>query len=123
MNSKHKQGGFSIASIAFIILLVSFFGTLLVKLGPIYNDHFYLTALVKDLSLEAGSSNKSIRELRESMRKNLLVNNVTFDLANLTLDKSKGSVPVLVLNYETRVHVLFNIDAVVVFNEEYITQP
>lgn len=124
MSFKSRQRGFSIASITFIILLASFFGTLLVKLGPIYSDHYYLNAIVKDISLQPNMADRSIAEIRESLRKNLDVNNVKFNIKEgITMKRANDSQATLILDYEKRVSVFFNVDAVVVFYEEYPSQP
>jgi len=121
MKSLRRQQGLSMINVFLIITLVIFFATLFAKLGPIYSDHFYLDSISQEIAAEIGSKGRSISEIREQMSKNLRINNVKFDVKNgLKRDKKSGQ---LVLEYETRVHVLFNVDAVVTFKKEYSLQP
>lgn len=116
MNSLKKQRGMSFWVISLLIVVVLFFATLFVKLGPIYFDQYYLNDMVAAAGEQPGSLNKSIADIRTGLQKNLSINAVSFDLKFLTKDKKAK---VLILEYEKQVKIMFNVDAVVKFRKEY----
>ncbi|AJQ94539.1 DUF4845 domain-containing protein [Gynuella sunshinyii] len=123
MKSLKKQRGMSVYTVAFLILIVSFFATLVVKLGPVYMDQWYLNGMLQSMADESGTAEMSISDLRNSLSKRMLVNNVEFDAKEgLKLD-TKSNPKKMVLDYSKQVHIMFNVDALVKFHKEYSLLP
>ena len=123
MNTRKKQQGFSVLNSVIVILLLTFFVTLFVKLGPIYQDNWFLKNIIRDIAATTSSEQITRTSLREQVQKNLTVNNVKFDVNEGLAIRSDVSPKRLVLKYEAQVHVMGNVDAVVIFHDEFVMQP
>ncbi|MGQ9659826.1 MAG: DUF4845 domain-containing protein [Thermochromatium sp.] len=113
-----RQGGLGFLSFIVIIALVSFFGTALFKVGPLYMGFWTVRSIMEDMakSYDVNRDGSSARAIVASLEKRLDVNSVTHvkytDFKVERLDERRFK---LILNYEQRVHLFFNIDVVVVF--------
>ncbi|WP_428239813.1 DUF4845 domain-containing protein [Gynuella sp.] len=123
MKSLNKQRGMSVYTVAFLILIVSFFATLMVKLGPVYMDQWYLNGMLQSMADESGTAEMSISDLRSSLSKRMLVNNVEFDAKQGLKLNTKSNPKTMVLDYSKQVHIMFNVDALVKFHKEYSLLP
>lgn len=123
VSSKTSQSGFSVTGTIILILLVSFFGNLIVKLGPIYTDHWYIKNVAQELSVSIGSTGVSSFEIADRMSKNLQVNNVTFDLKKGFKVDGSSNPRKIILDYTKQEHIMFNIEVLVSFHEEYVLNP
>ncbi len=118
-----SQRGFSVTLVIFIILLASFFGLLIVRIAPLYTDHWYVKNVVQEISADTKSSNYAAADILDRFRKNLSINNVQFDIKNgFKIDQSSDPRK-LVLDYTKQVHIMSNVDVLVTFHEEYAMQP
>ena len=123
MKSLNKQRGMSVYTVALIILVVSFFATLVVKLGPVYMDQWYLNGMLQSMADEPETESMNISDIRSGLSKRMLVNNVEFDAKEgLKLD-TKSNPKKMILDYSKQVHVMFNVDALVKFYKEYPLLP
>ena len=123
MKSLTKQQGMSVYTVALVILLVSFFATLVVKLGPVYMDQWYLNGMLQSMADDPETTSMSIADIRNGLGKRMMVNNVEFDAKDgLKLD-TKTNPKKMVLDYSKQVHIMFNVDALVKFRKEYPLLP
>ena len=109
-----KQRGASLYTLSIVICVVIFFALLFVKLMPIYTDQYYLDSIVSDVVREHKQTPMSPAAFKETIGKRFQVNAVKFDMKNFKFEDGK-----LKVDYEERVNILFNIDAVVFFSNEY----
>ena len=113
-----QRGAGTIGWLAGALALVSII-TLTLRLGPHYLDFRTLQAVMD--SLPAGEvhemDNRSVRAL---LQKRFLINNIRSVKVRdiVKFDRSKNSTEISI-GYEVREHLLFNIDAVLTFNESY----
>ena len=113
-----QRGAGTIGWLAGALALVSII-TLTLRLGPHYLDFRTLQAVMD--SLPVGEvhemDNRSVRAL---LQKRFLINNIRSVKVRdiVKFDRSKNSTEISI-GYEVREHLLFNIDAVLTFNESY----
>ena len=125
-----RQRGASPWQILLILLVITFFLTLAAKIGPVYITHYSLQSTVKALQNEPDLSSKSIPDMRSAVQRKFDVNQINVmqalclrkELACLKIERSKTVVRIDA-NYEARVHIMGNVDAVVVFTNNFIEIP
>ncbi len=113
-----QRGAGTIGWLAGALALVSII-TLTLRLGPHYLDFRTLQAVMDSLPVDEvhEMDNRSVRAL---LQKRFLINNIRSVKARdiVKFDRSKNSTEISI-GYEVREHLLFNIDAVLTFNESY----
>jgi Tfp pilus assembly major pilin PilA len=128
--SRKSQRGFTLWGWMIVISIAVFFLTLAAKLGPVYIGNYKIQSTVKALQNEPELSSKSIPDIREAVQRKFDVNNIDTPKASrcakgdscLKIEKTKDLLRIDA-NYESRVHVLGNVDAVVVFNNNFVELP
>lgn len=119
MRTPKREQGMTILTMAILLFLVIFFGTLIIKLSGPYYDQFTIDQMITRTSQELSGGDFQESEFRDRMSKNLSINNIELDLRrDLTFDL-RASEPKVILDYEKRVHIAANIDVVLTFYEEY----
>jgi hypothetical protein len=102
------------------ILMFAMFIVLLVcgmKIGPAYLDNNIIRNSVESLASTGELRSMTQTELRSALMRNLLTNNIRdFDAKNVTVTR-EGDQEFVDINYEKRIHLFLNIDAVVAFSE------
>lgn len=112
---KSQQGASKLILLLLLAVLV-FFIKLAVHLVPVYVDHFYTRSIVSSLMEESGEELER-QTFLEQFQRRARVNQVSLDN---DVFRFEGSQPVRIhLAYERRVPVMFNVDAVVSFNESF----
>ncbi len=113
-----QRGAGTIGWLAGALALVSVI-TLTLRLGPHYLDFRTLQAVMDSLPADEvhEMDNRSVRAL---LQKRFLINNIRSVKVRdiVKFDRSKNSTEISI-GYEVREHLLFNIDAVLTFNESY----
>lgn len=113
-----QRGAGTIGWLAGALALVSII-TLTLRLGPHYLDFRTLQAVMDSLPVDEvhEMDNRSVRAL---LQKRFLINNIRSVKVRdiVKFDRSKNSTEISI-GYEVREHLLFNIDAVLTFNESY----
>jgi hypothetical protein len=115
---RHQKGMTGIA-IAMILVLVAFFAMVVLRLFPIYLEHFSVTSHLKSLSNEAGMSEKTNSEIISTLRKRFEID----DVKNVTdehifVEREKGGSVTVAVEYEVRTPAMSNVDMVVSFIDE-----
>jgi hypothetical protein len=124
---RSAQRGMSMWQWLVVLVAAGFFLTLAAKLGPIYITNYSLQSTVKSLQSEPELGSMSNSELRMAVQKKFDVNRI--DLINalcqqkesncLKIERTKTHLKIDA-NYETRVHIMGNVDAVVVFKNNFV---
>ncbi|MEX2489214.1 MAG: DUF4845 domain-containing protein [Pseudomonadales bacterium] len=104
------------------ILLILIFGgilTLGLRLFPHYLDHNTVAGVLDGLGEIDGLGSQPTATIRDRMKKRLNVNNVRdFPIEeNIKIERS-GTAARIVMDYEVRVPVVYNLDLVATFNKE-----
>lgn len=125
-----RQRGMSVWQILILLVAGGFFLTLIFTIGPLYITNFTVQSTVKDLLKDPELASKSVHEIRLAIERKFDVNQVEVvqavcrmkDRTCMKIEKTKTTVKIDA-NYEARVHVMGNVDAVVVFNDNVIEIP
>ena len=128
---RRRQVGATLYQWLAILLVVGFGLLLAAKLGPVYITNFSVQSTVKALQNEPELGSKSVLEIRQAVERRFDVNRILIieavcrnpkTLPCMKIEKSKAVLKIDA-NYETRVHIMGNVDAVVMFNDNFIEIP
>lgn len=113
-----SQVGLTLPGFLFALLVLGFCLTVAFRLGPLYLDNYTVAQSFASLG-DGDIRNLSDQGIRQRLYKNFVVNNVDdIDLKAVKVDRSAEKILVS-LNYERRVNLFRNIDAVVSFENVY----
>lgn len=111
----NKQKGFSFWGLLVILALIGFFATVTLRLYPVYYEYFSVSSIMNRLQKET-LANKS--EIVKRLRKTMQIDNVTrVELDDFDIKKTKTGFKVT-LDYEDRVEMMGNVDAIANFHKE-----
>ncbi len=117
----HQRGAGTLGWLVGACALVAVI-TLFLRLGPAYLDFRTLQAVMNGLPAdEVHEMDKS--SVRELLKKRFKINNIRdMEVRDIvSIERTKKSTQVTI-NYEVRQHILFNVDAVLTFDESYSYQ-
>ena len=125
--SRSRQAGFTIWQWMVIVLVGGFLLTVGFSLAPLYINNYTIRATVQALQNEPELGRKSTQEVRLAVERKFDVNQIEAIQA-VCRDKLKPCMKVektkthLIIdaNYEARTHVMGNVDAVVMFNDNRV---
>ncbi len=118
VNSPLQQRGVSKLGIATLLLLITVFFTIGLKVGPLYVDHNLITGICQELIDNGEAADMSVGDIRNRVSNSLRINNVTgFDLSAIR-KRMENNVPVISIDYERRVELFANLDVVAKFSTE-----
>ena len=118
MKNYNKQQGASMPVVILFIAMAMIVLTIAFKLYPSFYENWQLKQVVESFDDESGLQYLSVKELRSRFDKRLLTNNVrNFNSKeSLTITKNEDTLSIYV-EYEVRVPIYENIDAIVSFEE------
>ena len=126
-SSRSRQAGFTIWQWMVIVLVGGFLLTVGFSLAPLYINNYAIRATVQALQNEPELGRKSTQEIRMAVERKFDVNQIEAIQA-VCRDKAKPCMKVektkthLIIdaNYEARTHVMGNVDAMVMFNDNRV---
>ena len=113
-NPAYQQG----ASLYAIIVMMTMLGIIIfagLKIAPAYIDNQIITTTVENMRESGELERMPLRELRSRINRTMQINNVNFDPQNIN-EVAEGGVQYIEVQYESRVDLFANIDAVVEFD-------
>ena len=117
MITKSKQHGATFVFWVFFSALIGFLLMLGIKLFPVYYKGFATEKIVEDLAFEMNGKTPNKKQLWESIDKRLNVNSISGVMReHFVYTKNKDSIE-FGLDYEVRVPVVLNLDAVAKFDQ------
>jgi len=118
LNLKRNMRGVSVISLLIVAIVIVFAVTISVNLVPPYLQHYAVKGVLKDLATNPELAQMTKAKLRDLFIRKLQVNYITnVNPEALVIDK-KADDTYLALKYEVRVHLISNIDAVFMFDDE-----
>lgn len=118
MNLARQQRG-SVYGVGVMLAMLGVILAVTLKLAPVYMDHGIVVGTMEDIFAKNDMKLMSMTDIRADMVKTLRVNRVEgFEEDNIQRVK-EGSLEFVDVNYETRVPLFFNIEAVVVFKNRF----
>ncbi len=113
-----RQSGMTLIGMVLVAFLIGFFILLILKIGPIYLEHYKVITSLKSLEQMPELARKSRREVRSLLEKRLdinMVENVTRD--DIQVLKEDGVVTVAV-TYEVEKPLFGNLSVVAYFDDQ-----
>ena len=117
MIAKQRQRGASFVFWVFFLALIGFLMMLGIKLFPVYYKGFTTKDIVESIAFEMSNKKPNKKQLWQSIDKRLNINSVYgVKKEHFVYSKSKDEIE-FGLDYEVRVPVIGNLDAVARFNQ------
>ncbi|MBI3772683.1 MAG: DUF4845 domain-containing protein [Gammaproteobacteria bacterium] len=115
-----KQQGMTAISFIILLMIFGFIGMIAIKLFPVYLEHFKVSSALKSMASDQRSKDASDDEIKETIMKKLQID----DVKSLTKDDIQISDSrdgrTVTIEYESRVNMVGNVDAVVKFEGERV---
>lgn len=112
-----QQKGLTFISLVFILAIVGFFVLLILKIGPIYLDHYRVMNALKALETTPDVQNKSADEIRLILGKRFDMNYVsTLDVKDIKITQ-RGAYLKVQAAYEVVQQVIGNASVLVTFDD------
>ncbi|CAA0080574.1 DUF4845 domain-containing protein [Zhongshania aliphaticivorans] len=120
---KTTQTGMGMISTLVVLVVVIVFATIAVKLMPIYVDYWTLTRIITDVVDEERSDEPTPAGIRSDLSNRFITNRIeAISLRDIKISNDKKGV-VIDARYEKRTPIMFNVDAVVRFDEAVFVVP
>lgn len=114
---RYSQKGITIPGLIFVVFLVAFFGTLLVRIGPLYTEHATVKSSMRSLEEQPDLTSNSREQIIVLLNKRLQMNNVNALLPQeMAVTKHGGYVKVQI-TYDRVVPLFGNLDVVAHFDD------
>jgi hypothetical protein len=111
------QRGMTFISFLLMVGLIGFFTTLILKIGPVYLEHFKVKSALSALTADRDLASRSREEILKSLGKRWdidMVDSVSMDDVSITRDINRVSVRVA---YDVVKPLFGNVDVVVHFDD------
>ncbi|MEX1667613.1 DUF4845 domain-containing protein [Zhongshania guokunii] len=120
---RKKQQGMSMLAALCVLGVVLFFATVTVRLAPIYVDYWTLKRIIDDVASESRSSDATPAGIRKELSSRFITNRIeSISLRDIKISADKKGV-LIDARHEKRVPLMFNVDAVVRFDEAQFLVP
>ena len=113
----YKQRGATFIFWVFFLALIGFLMMLGVKLFPVYYKGFATEKIVEDVALEMQGKKPNKKQLWETIDKRLNINSINNVLKEHFVYEKNKDVITFGLDYEVRLPVIANLDAVAKFDQ------
>lgn len=112
-----KQYGMNSLLMIFVLVMLGFLLTCLFKLGPAYLDNYYIKDALRNLAEDHPDDLATLSKdtIRRELSNYYLINNVRGESANALEVERKANKSIIAVNYEVRIPMFANIDAVIKF--------
>lgn len=117
-NRLSRESGLTLISLVIALAVFAFLGLLLLKIGPIYLEHYKVVSSLESLRNEPNLASKSKTSVRQLLMKRLDINMVT-DVKKEHIDVKKidGTLTVEI-DYEVIKPIIGNVDVLVYFDDK-----
>ena len=116
--NRHKQQGMTALGWLIVLALIGFFALVTIRVTPMYLESFNVSGALESLKNEPLVTQKSVGEIRSLLQRRFDVNDIKSvnPKTDVKIDKQGGVLNVSIA-YESRTHLLGNLDVVGVFNK------
>ena len=117
IDARSRQDGMTYMGMLILLVVIAFFAIVLVKVSPLYMEHFKVDSSLESLAQESKDSQAALspREIEKHLLNRLSIN----DVQHVTKDNIKitreGRKTVVTVDYEARVTLFSNLDLVARF--------
>lgn len=118
-----RQRGISLIGFLLLMAVGSFVILFVVRVAPIYFDHYLIKSTIESLNKDPNLQSKSREEILGLLQNRWDINNIeTVKKKDVKLSREEGSLK-LQLKYEVSRNVYANLDVVVRFDDEFVFPP
>jgi Tfp pilus assembly protein PilX len=111
-----KQRGITLMSFILVLIVVGLFAVIAMNLFPVYSEGFSVQNAMKSVAQEPNAANMSLTEAQRKLQKRFDIDYVdSVQGKDAKLERDKG-VNNLVMTYEVRKHLFYNLDFVAMFD-------
>ncbi len=116
--SQSRQRGMGMLGFIFIVGLAAFFITILLKMGPAYLNYWTIRTIMTEVAKQPQMIEGGPRGILNAVGKRMDINNLRDRSVkdDFAIEKVDNNVYSLILSYEDRRHLFFNVDAVAMFD-------
>jgi Domain of unknown function (DUF4845) len=114
---RSNQTGLTFLSVLVILGLIAFFTLLILKIGPIYLDHYKVKTVLASLENEPNLASESIRKVRSLLMRRFDINMVEHVKKEDIAIKKMDGVLTVEIDYEVIEPIIGNIDVLVYFDD------
>ncbi|WP_181919402.1 DUF4845 domain-containing protein [Alkalilimnicola ehrlichii] len=115
-----RQRGASLIQLVFYVVLASFSVVATVRLAPIYMDAWKVRSVVNSMGSETALRGASAREVSQSLNRRLNINGIRhIERDHIAIQVGPGGTEV-VIDYEVRVPLFGNLDAIAHFRYDTV---
>ena len=116
--SQSRQRGMGMLGFIFIVGLAAFFITILLKMGPAYLNYWTLRTIMTEVAKQPQMIEGGPRGILSAVGKRMDINNLRDRSVkdDFAIEKVDNNLYNLILSYEDRRHLFFNVDAVAMFD-------
>jgi len=130
MPGRATQSGYTIWQWLIILVVLGLLLNTAAAIGPVYISNFQVRESIKAMQGEPELASKAINEIRLVVERRFDVNRIEAiqavcrnkEMPCIKIEKSKNTL-LIDANYEARVHLLGNVDAVVMFKDNLVEIP
>ena len=116
MMSIKRQQGLSSTGWLFVIAVFGAILTIVAKLAPFYLDNRVVVATLNTLAEDSAFPSMAPNQVRSKLQKTFTINAIRGKPLQALKVTKKKNVMLVTVAYEERVNIVFNIDAVLTFN-------
>lgn len=114
---RSNQTGLTFLSVLVILGLIAFFTLLILKIGPIYLDHYKVKTVLASLESEPNLASESTRKVRSLLMRRFDINMVEHVKKKDIAIKKRDGVLTVEIDYEVIEPIIGNIDVLVYFDD------
>jgi Tfp pilus assembly major pilin PilA len=115
---RRNQSGMTLISFVIVAAVVGTAAYIGMKLFPMYQEFYGVKSAAKGLAAEAGIANEQPAQIKQKLFRRFNIGYVSSVKPEHVKIDSSGSSKVMRINYEVRVSIVGNLDAVGRFNVE-----
>ena len=115
-----KQRGITLLGFILVMIVVAGMAVIAMNLVPVYSESFSVKRAMEDLATEPGAAQKTLPELQKMLQKRFDIDYVESVLAKEAKLERKDGVTQLLLNYEVRKPLVYNLDFVAKFDNTVV---
>lgn len=120
MMNRRGQSGMTFIGMLIMLIVIAFFAIVLIKVVPLYMGNFKVKSVLNSLKEERDIATMPASEIEQRILSRLDINDVgSIKKDQIKIERSTNKT-VVTINYEARVHLFANIDAVASFNDNRV---
>jgi hypothetical protein len=116
-NFPSRQKGLTLIGFLWTLFLIGFFALLVLKIGPVYLEHYKVSSSLESLKKDNDVAFKSREEILSLLQKRWEINMVERVTAKDVKITKQGSYLRVEIAYDVAEHLFGNVDALLHFND------